>query len=63
MAFLLITALPADDAYIVLEHGKMWDRVGLSEKTKFPCDPDPVNRRRGLRGRMVRQSREAPHVS
>ncbi len=36
MAFLLITALPADDAYIVLEHRKMWDRVGLIAKTKRP---------------------------
>ncbi len=36
MAFLLITALPADDAYIVLEHRKMWDRVGLSAKTQVP---------------------------
>ena len=34
MALLLVTAPPADHAYISLEHKKMWGRVGLTEKTK-----------------------------
>jgi hypothetical protein len=57
MAFLLITALPADDAYIVLEHRKMWDRVGLIAKTKRPLCPDFINRRRGVRTWSGRQGK------